>query len=230
MAQPNYYDTLQVSSKATQAEIKQAYRRLAKQFHPDSQSETADHEQIIQINAAYEVLGDPQRRQSYDRKLHERSPFTSRQRRAENAQAQYQKQRQSGRDTEAQIQAWLNLVYKPVNQLLCRILNPLGYEIEQLSADPFDDELLEAFQDYLNTCRDLLSEAQRIFHSAPNPSQVAGIAARLYYCLNQVGDGLTELEFFPLNYDEHYLHTGQEMFRIAKGLRREAQLALKDLI
>ncbi|NEP54662.1 MAG: J domain-containing protein, partial [Moorea sp. SIO3C2] len=67
MATPNYYKTLELSETATQADIKRAYRRLAKQYHPDSRSQGKDdHEQIAQINAAYEVLGDPAERKRYD--------------------------------------------------------------------------------------------------------------------------------------------------------------------
>jgi hypothetical protein len=49
MSDSNHYDTLDVSPKATPAEIKQAYRRLAKLFHPDSKRETADPEKIIRL-------------------------------------------------------------------------------------------------------------------------------------------------------------------------------------
>lgn len=232
MVEPNHYNTLKVNPQATQEEIKQAYRRLAKLFHPDSQKETANHEQIVEINAAYEVLGDPQRRQFYDRQGGSRSPVfsTNQQQYSAAAQKQHRKHHQTLRDTDEQIQQWLNHVYKPVNRLLCRILNPIAEQLDELSADPFDDELLEAFQDYLKTCRDFLNQAQTVFRSMPNPSPVAGVAAHLYYCLNQVGDGIDELALFPLNYDEHYLHTGHEMFRIANGLRREAQVALKEKI
>ncbi len=59
MSTSDYYHTLKVSPKATQAEIKQAYRRLAKLFHPDSNQETANHETIARVNEAYEVLGTP---------------------------------------------------------------------------------------------------------------------------------------------------------------------------
>lgn len=231
MADSNHYDTLQVSSKATQSEIKQAYRRLVKLFHPDSNSETAGHEEIVRLNAAYEILGDTQRRQSYDRQIykHSTAASSSRQQRAASAQNQYRQQRQTGQGTDEQLQQWLTQVYKPVNQLLARILNPLKAQIDKLSADPFDDELLEAFQTYLNSCRDFLNQAQQRFRSMPNPAPVAGVAAHLYYCLNQVGDGIEELEYFTLNYDDYYLHTGQELFRIAAGLRREAQAAIRDI-
>ena len=65
MADSNHYKTLNVSPNASQAEIKQAYRRLAKQHHPDSNQGAVDGEGIIRINAAYEVLGDSNNRQLY---------------------------------------------------------------------------------------------------------------------------------------------------------------------
>jgi molecular chaperone DnaJ len=238
MANSNHYNTLDVSPEATQAEIKQAYRRLVKQFHPDSNRELEDHEHITQINAAYEVLGDPGRRQTYDQQLYYGFPVeeyvgatspSERQRRAAEAQRHYQQQRQTGQDTDEQLQQWLHWVYVPVNRIVGRILRSLADEVDQLAADPFDDELMEAFQIYLQNCREALSQAQLTFRSRPNPRNVAGVAAYLYHCLNQVGDGIEELERFTFNYDDYYLHTGQELFRIAAGLRREAQAAIKDI-
>jgi molecular chaperone DnaJ len=233
MAHQTHYDTLDISPTASQAEIKQAYRRLAKQFHPDSNREMASHDQIAQVNAAYEVLGDPQQRRTYDRQLNDRphagyDPRYSRQQRTATAQNQHQ-QRQRGRDTDEHLQQWMQQVYQPVNRMLLYILQPLQDQLDDLAADPFDDELLGDFQAYLDDCRDYLQRAQGSFRSMPNPASVAGTAANLYYCLNQVGDGIDELERFTSSYDEHYLHTGQELFRIAIGLRREAQVALRDI-
>lgn len=238
MANLNHYHTLRVSATATHAEIKQAYRRLVKLFHPDSNPETADAEEIIRINAAYEVLGDPQRRASYDKERfyweRKKSGMEAtvgrgdRQQRTADAQTEYRQYRQTTGDRDEQLQTWLKQVYQPVNNILCRILYSLNDEIDELSADPFDDELMTNFQDYLQTCRDFLSQAQASFRSMPNPSNFAGVAAHLYYCLARVGDGIDELEFFTLNYDEHYLHTGQELFRIAAGLRTQAQAAIRE--
>lgn len=252
MTEYNHYDTLHISPSATPAEIKQAYRHLAKQFHPDSHSETANHDAIIQINAAYEVLGDPQRRQSYDQHLLNRRPkqapfdathsykqqtqnaayTTQRQQREAAAvsqnQYQYRKRGYSGHTADEQLQRWLKQVYSPVNRLLCNILNSLAEQLDELSGDPFDDELMEAFQDYLKECRQHLNQAQVIFRSQPNPSIAAGAAVHLYYSINQISDGLDELELFTLNYDDHYLHTGQELFRIAAGLHCEAQSSIPN--
>jgi molecular chaperone DnaJ len=233
----NHYDTLNLSPHASQAEIKQAYRRLVKLFHPDSNRKTTDAEQIVRINAAYEVLGDVANRRSYDQHLRigvaDRQPRPDvaqreRQQRTAAVQNQHRVSRKTGKDADEQMQQWLQQVYQPVNHLLCRILNSLEEQIEALAADPFDDELLEEFQDYIKACRDWLKQAQKAFRSMPNPPNVAGTAAHLYYCLNQVADGLDELDYFPLNYDERYLHMGQELFRIAAGLHCEAQVSMQQ--
>jgi molecular chaperone DnaJ len=218
----NHYKTLNLTPTATQAEIKQSYRNLAKLLHPDSNSKTAGHEEIVRLNAAYEVLGDSQKRQSYDRQFFQSSiqptPVS------QNVNRQY---KQTGRDADEQMEQWLIQVYKPVNRMLNGILKPLKKEIDQLSADPFDDELIEQFGTYLEVSREFLTKAQNVLRSMPNPSNVAGVAAHLYYCINQVGDGIEELHLFTLNYDDRHLHTGQELFRIAAKLRREAQAELK---
>lgn len=66
----NYYDTLKVSQKATGAEIKSAYRRLARKLHPDvnnGSEETAL--KFAEIAEAYEILGNSRQRSAYDKKL-----------------------------------------------------------------------------------------------------------------------------------------------------------------
>jgi molecular chaperone DnaJ len=232
MSDSNHYDTLNVNPKATPAEIKQAYRRLAKLFHPDSQSETADPDKIVEVNAAYEVLSDPRRRRSYDaqiRSSRSQPSYQNRQQRTANAQQNYQRQRRTSKNADLQLHDWLQQVYKPVVRLISHILNPLESQLDELSADPFDDDLMADFQAYLEECRHHLNRAELTFRSQPNPSTVAGAAASLYYCLNQIGDGIEELNLFTLNYDDHYLHTGQELFRIARGLRYEAQDAVREL-
>ncbi|MGB3652036.1 MAG: DnaJ domain-containing protein [Rivularia sp. (in: cyanobacteria)] len=225
MPQSNHYETLNIDRNASQAEIKQAYRRLVKLFHPDVNQKATDSEQIIRINAAYEVLGDTQSRQSYDRQLHYSFEKTNskRQQRTQTAQQQYKKRRKTGRNADEQVEDWLRSVYQPVNEFVCGILDSLDEQIDKLAADPFDDELLEDFQNYLQNCTENFKQAQNSFRSLPNPPSLARAAAHLYYALNQIGDALGELKYFPLNYDESYLHAGQEMFRIATGLYYEAQ-------
>jgi molecular chaperone DnaJ len=236
MTNSNHYDTLDIHVAATQAEIKQAYRRLVKQYHPDTNQTIGNHDRIATINAAYEVLGDPQQRHRYDRQLtHQKGTDVDfgdirrdRQSRTTAAQDRH-RHRQTGQASDEHFQLWLNQVYQPVNRLLGQILNPLQDQIDDLAADPFDDQLLDEFSLYLEDCRNFLQKAQSTFRSMPNPASAAGVAAHLYYCLNQVSDGIDELEWFTTSYNEHYLHTGQELFRIANGLRREAQVTLRAI-
>ena len=228
----NHYQTLQLNSKATQQEIKLAYRRLAKQFHPDSQSEIQDCDRIIALNAAYEILGDRRSRRLYDRQqqLGQTSDFLAeRQARNTAAQQQYRRHKTTSRP-EISYQQWLREVYLPIDCLVAKILHPLKIEIEKLAADPFDDLLMEDFETYLDTCNDYWEQAQQKLASQPNPPQVAGVAANIYYCINHIGDGIKELKWFTMNYNDQYLHTGQEIFRIAGKLHCQAQEKIEFLL
>lgn len=60
------YTTLELSPGASEAEIKKAYRRLARQYHPDVNKDPAAEEKFKEINAAYEVLSDKEKRSKYD--------------------------------------------------------------------------------------------------------------------------------------------------------------------
>jgi len=60
------YETLEISENATAAEIKKAYRALAKKYHPDMNKDPKAEEKFKEINAAYEVLGDEQKKAQYD--------------------------------------------------------------------------------------------------------------------------------------------------------------------
>lgn len=60
------YDTLDVSSNASADEIKKAYRRLARKYHPDVNKDPGAEEKFKEINAAYEILSDEQKRRQYD--------------------------------------------------------------------------------------------------------------------------------------------------------------------
>ncbi|MEA5026583.1 MAG: molecular chaperone DnaJ [Erysipelotrichaceae bacterium] len=62
----DYYEILGITKTASEAEIKKAYRTLAKKYHPDVNKEAGAEEKFKEINEAYEVLGDAQKKANYD--------------------------------------------------------------------------------------------------------------------------------------------------------------------
>lgn len=80
MADKNYYETLGVAKNADANELKSAYRKLAKQYHPDTYAGKSEDEKkkaeakFKEINHAYDVLSDPQKRAAYDNYGSENGP------------------------------------------------------------------------------------------------------------------------------------------------------------
>ncbi len=73
----NYYKVLEVDQKASLEDIKKSYRRLAIKYHPDKNKDPEALEKFKQINEAYEVLSDKNKRISYDLYGNAKSPFKS---------------------------------------------------------------------------------------------------------------------------------------------------------
>ncbi|MCX8062059.1 MAG: DnaJ domain-containing protein, partial [Anaerolineales bacterium] len=66
MAQRDYYEILGVPRNASAEDLKAAFRRLARQYHPDVNKSPDAEEKFKEINEAYAVLSDPERRAAYD--------------------------------------------------------------------------------------------------------------------------------------------------------------------
>ncbi|MBX3113741.1 MAG: DnaJ domain-containing protein [Fimbriimonadaceae bacterium] len=66
---PTHYQVLGIPQKSNIKEVREAYHRLARAYHPDVNSEKDAHETMARINNAFEVLGDPVRRSEYDASL-----------------------------------------------------------------------------------------------------------------------------------------------------------------
>ncbi len=63
----DYYEVLGISRTATEAEVKGAYRKMARKYHPDINKEDHAEDRFKEVNEAYEALSDPDRRAAYDR-------------------------------------------------------------------------------------------------------------------------------------------------------------------
>ena len=215
------YAVLQVASSATQDELKAAYRRLVKQHHPDA---GGDEETILALNAAWEQLGDPQSRRAFDRQCGS-AREEARARGARNARDSQAARRASGQGASAdqELATWLQKVYVPIDRLLGQVINPFAGELRALSADPYDDALMEAFCSYLEQSRNRLDKVKTLFQSLPTPPSANGFGLSVYHCLSQVEDAIAELERYTMGYVDNYLHDGREMLREARQRRKRLQ-------
>lgn len=64
-----YYTALEISRCSSTEEIKKAYRKLVRKYHPDVNSNLEAETKFKHVAEAYEVLGDPEKRKAYDQKL-----------------------------------------------------------------------------------------------------------------------------------------------------------------
>ena len=208
------YAVLGVAVTASAAEIKAAYRALVKQHHPDA---GGDDQTILALNAAWEVLGDGERRAAHDRQHAPPAPAVRQTARAARAASD-----QAARG-DAELLAWLQQVYAPIDRLLGQVINPFPAQLRELSADPYDDTLMEAFCAFLQQSQAKLEKVEALYRSLPAPASARGFSLSLYHCLSQVQDALTELERYTLGYVDSYLRDGREMLREAKQRRGRLQ-------
>ncbi len=214
------YQVLGVSPEASLVEIKAAYRKLVKKHHPDA---GGDQQTILTVNAAWELLGDQDRRKEFDNnKRHVDCLVNEAQQRGvrnARASATASEIKDLSSSTQVAIEDWLQKVYLPIDRLLGKVINPFPKELRSLSADPYDDLLMEGFVLYLEKSRKNIDKVMDIYRSIPVPSSAYQFGLSLYYCLSQVEDGLSELERYTMGYVDNYLHDGKEMMREAKKRR-----------
>tara|TARA_B100000029_G_scaffold400576_1_gene399569 strand:- start:4866 stop:5564 length:699 start_codon:yes stop_codon:yes gene_type:complete len=225
------YQTLGVSPLATRKEIQIAYRELVKKHHPDA---GGDKQRILAVNAAWNILRDKEHRLAYDQKNQSNSALYQEaqargMRNARASAAAQQAQGQSAAEEDALLK-WLTEVYNPIDRLLGQVINPFSKRLQELSADPYDDELMEAFCSYLEQSQKKLVKIEQIYRSMPTPITAQGFGLSLYHCLSQVQDAFNEIERYTMGYVDNYLHDGREMLREAKKRRsrlKQERLRLK---
>jgi molecular chaperone DnaJ len=207
------YQVLGVAASASAVEIKAAYRALVKRHHPDA---GGDEHRILELNAAWEVLGDAERRAAHDRAHPSVAAGSARSAAAGRAARSATVQAARG---DAELLAWLQQVYAPIDRLLAQVINPFPAQLRALSADPYDDQLMEAFCDFLEQSQERMEKVEALYRSMAAPASAHGFSLSVYHCLSQVQDALTELERYTMGYVDSYLRDGREMLREAKQRR-----------
>ena len=215
------YRVLGVSPQASGAEIKAAYRALVKQHHPDA---GGDATTILALNAAWEVLGDAERRAAFDRRSSVAGPGSDaagapgRSAASAGRGAKYSRTKGSTAD-HAALELWLASVYAPIDRNLGQVINPFAAQLKELSADPYDDQLMELFCTYLEQSQQKMLKVEALYRSAMAPLLAKDFSLQLYHCFAQVKDALVDLERYTMGYVDSYLRDGRELMREAKRLR-----------
>jgi len=208
------YQILKVHPSAKLEDIKKAYRELVKIHHPDK---GGDPKVMLEINAAWEIL----------KKKHKNLNLNTINNPKVYKKTNYKKEQPNYSNSE-DIKKWFQNIYLPIDKLLGQIINPLASKIKDLSADPYDEILMDSFCSYLEKSKDKIKKVKIIYTSMASPSLVKDFSLDLYHCLSQVEDGLNELERYTMGYVDNYLHDGKSMISEAKRKRKFLQSNKKE--
>ena len=206
------YSVLKVHPSAKLEEIKKAYIELVKIHHPDKGGDSA---LMLEINSAWETLKKKHKNLNLN-KVNNLEVYN-----------QYKKEANNFSNSE-DVKKWFKNVYLPIDKLLGQIINPLSSKIRDLSADPYDQLLMDSFCMYIEKSKDKINKIKKIYTSFSSPSIIRNFSLDLYHCLSQVEDGINELERYTMGYVDNYLHDGKSMIALAKKKRKFLQSNKKE--
>lgn len=164
---------------------------------------------MLRLNLAYETLMDKKRRAEYDLRIGVRiiisQPF------------QFQPNNE-----DEQRQIFLAKVFHPSRSAITRAIGSYKRELTSLSRDPFDDELVAEFEEYLNQVEAALRKGSDAFARNPAPVTLRPAVHMMRHCIAQAADALEETRRFCQNYDYDHLSMAESLFRIASELAKES--------
>ena len=220
----NLYTQLGLKKNATRTEIKSAYRLLAKKYHPDT---GGNKEKFLALQLAWETLNDPQKKAIYDQLLINNQSFIVSKNNNWSSEIKNKKNNSTNKDQD--IKNWIKKIYIPINRFISQVIKPLNEEIKNLSADPYDDELMDAFSSYLIESRKKIEKASSLFKSQAVPSSISSIGLDLYHCFSQVQDALDELDRYTQGYVDDYLFDGKQMMKEAKTIQKKMHIKKRNI-
>lgn len=210
-----YYQVLGLQPDASNLEIKHAYRRLVKTYHPDvAQKLTARqkqdaHQKTTRLNEAYETLKDKGKRAAYD------SLIGANNRSSQPTSILPQ-------DNEELREKYLKQTFYPVRKKISHVLSRYKKQMSDLSEDIFDQDLINQMENYGNEIEQVLSNASQALSRCKAPQSLSAAELWLRYAIAQAVDGLEEVRYFCRNYNYDHLNTAANLFRESGKLSRQA--------
>ena len=219
----NFYAELGLTKNATKSEIKSSYRSLVKKHHPDAGGEK---ERFLAIQSAWETLNDPIRKEKYDRTMFSSSESIDLL--SENWEEKFNKKKYNSSIKDKEVEIWIKEIYSPINRLISQIIKPLNNEIKELSADPYDEQLMENFCSYITLSQNKIEKVYKIYNKKLVPKSISALGLDLYHCFSQVKDALSELDRYTQGYVDDYLFDGKEMIKEAKRIQSKMSIEKKN--
>jgi len=219
----NFYEELGLEKNATKSEIKSSYRSLVKQHHPDAGGEK---ERFLAIQNAWETLNNPTKKEIYDREFF--SSSTSFDSLNKNWEDKFNSEKYTSSIKDKELETWIKEIYTPINRLINQIIKPLNSEIKELSADPYDDQLMKNFCNYISLSQNKIEKAEKIYNKKLIPKSISALGLDLYHCFSQVKDALSELDRYTQGYVDDYLFDGKEMIKEAKRIQAKMAVEKKN--
>ena len=221
----NLYEELGLKENATKSEIKSSYRRLVKKHHPDAGGEK---DKFLSIQIAWETLNDPIKKEKYDKTLFALNKSSNFQNENWEKEINSKKYNSSLQDNE--VKKWIKNIYNPTNRFISQIIKPLNREIKKLSADPYDEELMNNFCSYIILSQKKIEKVDKLYKTIPVPNSISSLGLDLYHCFSQVKDALSELDRYTQGYVDEYLFDGKQMMKEAKRIQSKMAFDKKFII
>ena len=96
----------------------------------------------------------------------------------ENWEEKFNSKKHNSSIKDKEVETWIKEIYSPINRLISQIIKPLNNEIKELSADPYDDQLMENFCSYIMLSQKKIEKVEKIYNKKIVPKSIFSFGPR----------------------------------------------------